>query len=172
MVNSDSCFLSTPLNITSYLKSGYAKLSPILTKTFALTCVKAVRDVVNRSQRLLVHFLGFAAFPKDPEIQLSGPLEVGKPVMVKCLVPDVYPSDRLEVDLFKGDHLLKTQMFLEAMEKKSLVTKTMEVTLTPDIEDTGKALICKAKLHTDSETKERETVEELQLYSKYFHDEL
>ncbi|XP_027251378.1 vascular cell adhesion protein 1 isoform X3 [Cricetulus griseus] len=105
------------------------------------------------------------SFPKDPEIQLSGPLEVGKPVMVKCLVPDVYPSDRLEVDLFKGDHLLKTQMFLEAMEKKSLVTKTMEVTLTPDIEDTGKALICKAKLHTDSETKERETVEELQLYT-------
>lgn len=105
------------------------------------------------------------SFPKDPEVQLSGHLEVGKPVMVKCLVPDVYPSDRLEVELFKGDHLLTTQMFLEAMEKKSLVTKSLEVTFTPSTEDIGKDLVCRARLYTDSETKERETVKKLQVYT-------
>ncbi|CAH6789132.1 Vcam1 [Phodopus roborovskii] len=104
------------------------------------------------------------SFPKDPEVQLSGPLEVGKPVMVKCLVPDVYPSDSLEVELFKGDHLLTTQMFLEAMEKKSLVTKSLEVTFTPGTDDIGKAFVCRARLHIDSVTKERETVEKLQVY--------
>ncbi|XP_059120969.1 vascular cell adhesion protein 1 [Peromyscus eremicus] len=101
---------------------------------------------------------------QDPEIQLSGPLEVGKPAMVKCLAPDVYPADRLEMDLLKGDRLLKTQVFVEEV-KKSLVTKSLEVTFTPVLEDTGKALVCRAKLHMDSEPTVRETVKELQVYT-------
>ncbi|XP_055484284.1 vascular cell adhesion protein 1 isoform X2 [Psammomys obesus] len=108
------------------------------------------------------------SFPKDPEIQLSGPLEVGKPATVKCLAPDVYPFDRLEMELLKGDHLMKTQEFLEDMEKKSLETKSLEVTFTPVIEDTGKVLVCRAKLHIDqidSVPKERETVKEVQVYT-------
>ncbi|XP_051021496.1 vascular cell adhesion protein 1 [Acomys russatus] len=108
------------------------------------------------------------SFPKDPEIQLSGPPEAGKPVMVKCLAPDVYPFDRLEMDIFKGDQLMKTQEFLEEMEKKSLETKSLEVTFTPVIEDIGKVLVCRAKLHieqTDSVPKERETVKELHVYT-------
>lgn len=116
--------------------------------------------------------LGFAAFPKDPEIQLSGPLEVGKPVMVKCLASDVYPSERLEMELFKGDQLLKTEMFAEVMEKKSLETKSLEVTFTPGLEDIEKALVCRAKLQMDSETQERQTINKLQVHSKYLHEEL
>ncbi|XP_042532565.1 vascular cell adhesion protein 1 [Dipodomys spectabilis] len=107
------------------------------------------------------------SFPKDPEIHLSGPLEVGKPITAQCVVPDVYPFDRLEVDLLKGDHLMKNQDFLEDMERKSLETKTLEVTFTPVIEDIGKALVCRAKLHIDemdSAPKERETTKELQVY--------
>lgn len=107
------------------------------------------------------------SFPKDPEIQLSGHPEVGKPVMVKCLAPDVYPFDRLEMDLFKGDHLIKTQEFTEDTEKKSLETKSLEATFTPDIGDIGKALVCRAKLHIehDSVPKERETIKELYVYT-------
>ncbi|XP_028745998.1 vascular cell adhesion protein 1 [Peromyscus leucopus] len=101
---------------------------------------------------------------QDLEIQLSGPLEVGKPAMVKCLAPDVYPADSLEMDLLKGDHLLKTQLFVEEV-KKSLVTKSLEVTFTPVIEDIGKALVCRAKLYMDSEPTTRETVKELQVYT-------
>lgn len=122
------------------------------------------------AESLFVRLLGFAAF-QDLEIQLSGPLEVGKPAMVKCLAPDVYPADSLEMDLLKGDHLLKTQLFVEEV-KKSLVTKSLEVTFTPVIEDIGKALVCRAKLYMDSETTTRETVKELQVYSEYLHDEL
>ncbi|XP_006830975.1 PREDICTED: vascular cell adhesion protein 1 isoform X3 [Chrysochloris asiatica] len=107
------------------------------------------------------------SFPNDPEIHLSGPLEVGKPVRVTCSVPDVYPYDRLEMTLMKDNHLLKNQEFLEDLDKKSLETKSLEVTFTPVIEDTGKALVCQAELHIDetvSVLTERKTTKELQVY--------
>ncbi|XP_075414937.1 vascular cell adhesion protein 1 [Tenrec ecaudatus] len=107
------------------------------------------------------------SFPKDPEIHLSGPLEVGKPVRVKCSVPDVYPFDRLEIDLLKDNQLVKNQEFLEDSERKSLETKSLEVTFTPVIEDIGKNLVCRAKLHideTDSVVTERETRKELHVH--------
>ncbi|XP_005388854.1 PREDICTED: vascular cell adhesion protein 1 [Chinchilla lanigera] len=110
------------------------------------------------------------SFPKDPEIHLSALLEVGKPVKVKCIVPDVYPFDRLEVELLKDDTVMKNQEFLEDMERKSLETKSLEVSFTPTIEDTGKSLVCRAKLHMDvsdseeSSPKERKTNKELQVY--------
>ncbi|XP_055001456.1 vascular cell adhesion protein 1 [Sorex araneus] len=108
------------------------------------------------------------SFPKDPEISLSGPLEIGQPVTVTCSVADVYPFDRLEMDLIKGNKLLKNQEFLEDMNSKSLETKSLEVTFTPNKEDIGKFLVCRAKLHMDeidSEPRERETTKKLQVYS-------
>lgn len=117
--------------------------------------------------------LTFAAFPKDPEIHLSGPLELKKPVTVTCLVPDVYPFDRLEINLLKGNDLLKSREFLEPMDRKSLETKSLEATFIPDKEDIGKALVCRAKLNIeeiDFEPKERETTKKLQVYSKYLCD--
>ncbi|XP_039725518.1 vascular cell adhesion protein 1 isoform X2 [Pteropus medius] len=107
------------------------------------------------------------SFPKDPEIYLSGPLEAGKPVTVTCLVPDVYPFDRLEMDLLKDNQNLKSQNFLEPTEKKSLETKSLEVTFIPTNEDTGKALVCRAKLLIDEieiQFEEKETTEKLQVY--------
>lgn len=110
----------------------------------------------------------FAAFPKDPEIHLSGPLEVGQLVTATCLVPDVYPFDRLEIALLKDNRLLKNQEFLEPMDRKSLETKSLEVTFTPTSGDIGKALVCRATLHidVDEELRERATTKELQVYSK------
>ncbi|XP_063480428.1 vascular cell adhesion protein 1 isoform X3 [Symphalangus syndactylus] len=107
------------------------------------------------------------SFPKDPEIHFSGPLEAGKPITVKCSVADVYPFDRLEIDLLKGDHLMKSQEFLEDADRKSLETKSLEVTFTPVIEDIGKVLVCRAKLRIeemDSVPTERQAVKELQVY--------
>ncbi|XP_059998429.1 vascular cell adhesion protein 1 [Lagenorhynchus albirostris] len=107
------------------------------------------------------------SFPKDPEIHLSGPLEVGKPVTVMCLVPDVYPFERLEIELLKGNHSVKTQNFLEISEMKSQETKSLEVTFTPIDEDIGKALVCQATLHIneiDSQPQVRETTKKLQVY--------
>ncbi|XP_019602618.2 vascular cell adhesion protein 1 isoform X2 [Rhinolophus sinicus] len=112
------------------------------------------------------------SFPKDPEIHLSGPLEVGKPITVKCLVPDVYPFDRLEIEMKKGNHHLETKEFVEPTETKSLETKSLEVTFTPTNEDTGKVLACQAKLHIyendgeppEKEPPKRETTKKLQVY--------
>ncbi|XP_022352845.1 vascular cell adhesion protein 1 isoform X3 [Enhydra lutris kenyoni] len=107
------------------------------------------------------------SFPKDPEIHLSGPLELGKPVTVTCMVPDVYPFDRLEVNLMKDNELLKNKEFLEPMERKSLETKSLAATFIPTNEDIGKALVCQAKLNIDEfdfEPKERETTKKLQVY--------
>ncbi|VCX10659.1 unnamed protein product [Gulo gulo] len=107
------------------------------------------------------------SFPKDPEIHLSGPLELGKPVTVTCLVPDVYPFDRLEVNLMKDNEFLKNKEFLEPMERKSLETKSLAATFIPTNEDIGKALVCQAKLNIDEfdfEPKERETTKKLQVY--------
>nr|XP_026235470.1 vascular cell adhesion protein 1 [Urocitellus parryii] len=107
------------------------------------------------------------SFPKDPEIHFSGLLEVGKQVTVKCLIPDVYPFDRLEMDLWKDDHLMKNQEFLEDMDRKSLETKSLEVTFIPVMEDTGKALVCRAQLNiyeTESVPPKRNTTKELQVY--------
>ncbi|KAM9242098.1 vascular cell adhesion protein 1 isoform 1-T1 [Dugong dugon] len=107
------------------------------------------------------------SFPKDPEIQLSGSLEVGKPVTVICLVPDVYPFDRLEIDLLKDDQVMKSQIFLEDMDKKSTETKSLEVTFIPVIKDIGKTLFCRAELHIagiDPELAERRTTKVLQVY--------
>ncbi|XP_057599839.1 vascular cell adhesion protein 1 [Hippopotamus amphibius kiboko] len=107
------------------------------------------------------------SFPKDPEIRLSGPPEIGKPVTVTCLVPDVYPPERLEIKLLKGNTSLKKQEFLEPSEIKAKETKHLEVTLTPVDEDIGKALVCQATLQinaVDSESRVRETTEKLQVY--------
>ncbi|XP_065728196.1 vascular cell adhesion protein 1 isoform X4 [Phocoena phocoena] len=107
------------------------------------------------------------SFPKDPEIHLSGPLEVGKPVTVTCLVPDVYPYERLEIELLKGNRSVKTQDFLEVSEMKSQETKSVEVTFTPIDEDIGKALVCQATLHIneiDSQPQVRKTTKKLQVY--------
>ncbi|XP_004471735.2 vascular cell adhesion protein 1 isoform X2 [Dasypus novemcinctus] len=106
------------------------------------------------------------SFSKDPEIHFSAPLEIGKPVTVTCLVPDVYPYDRLELDLLKGNHLMKNQEFLEDMDRKSLETKSLEVTFTPVSEDIGKSLVCRAQLHIeeiDAKLKERETTKTVQV---------
>nr|KAF6414753.1 vascular cell adhesion molecule 1 [Molossus molossus] len=106
------------------------------------------------------------SFPTDPEIHLSGLLEVGQPVTATCLVPDVYPFDRLEIALLKDNRLLKNQEFLEPMEGKSLQTKSLEVTFTPTRGDIGKALVCRAALHVevDEELRERAARKELEVY--------
>uniref|UniRef100_A0A8C6BMH9 Ig-like domain-containing protein n=1 Tax=Monodon monoceros TaxID=40151 RepID=A0A8C6BMH9_MONMO len=107
------------------------------------------------------------SFPKDPEIHVSGSLEVGKPVTVTCLVPAVYPFEKLEIELLKGNRSVKTQNFLEPSEMKYQETKSLEVTFTPVYEDIGKALVCQATVHIneiDSQPQVRGTTKKLQVY--------
>ncbi|XP_066209011.1 vascular cell adhesion protein 1 [Saccopteryx leptura] len=132
--------------------------------SYLCTATCRSEKVEKAEKRIEVHIY---SFPRDPEIRFSGLLEVGKPVTATCSVPDIYPAERLEVDLLKGQQLLKNQDFPDPMEKKSLETKSVEVTFTPTREDIGKALVCRAQLHDEeinAELRQRETTEHLQVY--------
>lgn len=115
-------------------------------------------------------YLISAAFPKDPEIEMSGLLVHGRPVIVNCTVPDVYPFNHLEIELLKGETTLMNKSFGEEMSIKSLETKSLEMTFIPTTEDTGKDLVCRAKLHSgelESEPKQRQSTQTLYVNGKY-----
>lgn len=110
-----------------------------------------------------------AAFPRDPEIEVSGGLVDGEPATVRCKVPDVYPLDRLQIQLLKGERLLESKNFLEALEKDSLETGSVETTFIPTAADTGKALVCQAELQMEEmefEPKQRQSTQTLRVQSK------
>ncbi|XP_072500241.1 vascular cell adhesion protein 1 isoform X2 [Notamacropus eugenii] len=107
------------------------------------------------------------SFPRDPEIEMSGPLILGKPVTVTCKVPKVYPSERLEIELWKegSHHLVEPYDIVEDAEG-NLETKGVKMIFTPTMEDMGKSLTCEAKLPIDEmefEPKERRTTQILQV---------
>lgn len=92
---------------------------------------------------------------------------------VTCKVPSVYPFDRLEIELLKGETVLKNKEFLEELDRKSLETKSLEMTFIPTMEDTGKVLVCQAKLHIDEmefEPKQRQSTQRLFVNGKYICD--
>ena len=115
----------------------------------------------------------FAAFPSDPEIEMSGPLVSGNPVTVSCKVPNVYPFDRLEIELFKGESIMMNKVFSKDVRKKALETKSLEKTFTPTAEDTGNVLVCLARLPIDEmefEPKQRQSTQILYVNGKYMCD--
>lgn len=104
---------------------------------------------------------------------MSGLLVSGNPVTVSCEVPNVYPSDGLEIELFKGESLIESKTFLEDMDKKSLETKSLEMTFIPTTEDTGKVLVCLAQLHIgemEFEPKQRQSTQALYVNGTYMCD--
>uniref|UniRef100_A0A4X2JVG6 Vascular cell adhesion molecule 1 n=1 Tax=Vombatus ursinus TaxID=29139 RepID=A0A4X2JVG6_VOMUR len=108
------------------------------------------------------------SFPRDPEIEMSGPLIVGKPVTVTCKVPKVYPSERLEMTFWKegSHHPVELLDIVENAEGNNLETKGLKMIFTPTMEDMGKSLTCEAKLPIDEmdfEPKERKTTQILQV---------
>ncbi|OWK04764.1 VCAM1, partial [Cervus elaphus hippelaphus] len=100
----------------------------------------------------------------DPEIEMSGPLVSGNPVTVSCKVPNVYPFDRLEIELFKGESIMMNKIFSKDVSKKALETKSLEKTFIPTTEDTGNVLVCLARLSIDEmefEPKQRQSTQTL-----------
>uniref|UniRef100_A0A8C6BSV9 Ig-like domain-containing protein n=1 Tax=Monodon monoceros TaxID=40151 RepID=A0A8C6BSV9_MONMO len=104
------------------------------------------------------------SFPRDPEIEMSGLLVSGNLVTVSWKVPDVYPFDWLEIELLKGESIMKNKIFLADVSKKSLETKRLEMIFIPTTEDTGKVLVCPTKLPIDEmelEPKQRQSTQVL-----------
>ncbi|KFV18051.1 Vascular cell adhesion protein 1, partial [Tauraco erythrolophus] len=103
------------------------------------------------------------SFPSDPIIEISPSLVAGEPVTVICKIPDVYPSDHLEVFLKKEEHILHEANFYEDASTNT-ETKTVTYSFKPTAEDIGKKITCVAKLpiaNMNFEPKERVTSQKL-----------
>ncbi|XP_050757219.1 vascular cell adhesion protein 1 [Gymnogyps californianus] len=97
------------------------------------------------------------SFHSDPIIEISPSLIAGEPVTVICKIPDVYPSDRLEVLLKIEEHILHEENFYED-DSTNTETKTVAYSFDPMAEDIGKEITCVARLpiaNMDFEPKER-----------------
>ncbi|XP_030134524.4 vascular cell adhesion protein 1 isoform X2 [Taeniopygia guttata] len=103
------------------------------------------------------------SFPSDPIIEISPSLVAGEPATVICKIPDVYPSDHLEVLLKKDEHVLHEKYFLED-DSTNTETKIVTYTFHPMAEDAGKEITCVARLpiaDMDFEPKERTSSQKL-----------
>ncbi|XP_063263683.1 vascular cell adhesion protein 1 isoform X2 [Prinia subflava] len=103
------------------------------------------------------------SFPSDPIIEISPSLVAGEPATVICKIPDVYPSDHLEVLLKKDEHVLHEKDFFED-DSTNTETKIVTYTFYPTAEDIGKEITCLARLavaEMDFEPKERTSSQKL-----------
>ncbi|XP_039929497.1 vascular cell adhesion protein 1 isoform X2 [Hirundo rustica] len=103
------------------------------------------------------------SFPSDPIIEISPSLVAGEPATVICKIPDVYPSDHLEVLLKKDAHVLHKKDFVED-DSTNTETKIVTYTFHPTAEDIGKEITCVATLliaDMDFEPKERTSSQKL-----------
>ncbi|KFQ11395.1 VCAM1 protein, partial [Haliaeetus albicilla] len=103
------------------------------------------------------------SFPSNPIIEIRPSLVAGEPVTVICKIPDVYPSDHLEVLIKKEGYILHEENFYED-DSTNTETKTVTYSFNPTPEDIGKEITCVAKLpiaYMDFEPKERVTSQKL-----------
>ncbi|NXI81780.1 VCAM1 protein, partial [Rhipidura dahli] len=106
------------------------------------------------------------SFPSDPIIEIRPSLVDGEPATVICQIPDVYPSNGLEVLLKKDEYVLHEKNFFED-DSTNTETKTVTYPFHPMAEDIGKEITCVARLiipDTDFEPKERTSSQKLNAY--------
>ncbi|KAJ6658381.1 hypothetical protein lerEdw1_020085 [Lerista edwardsae] len=106
------------------------------------------------------------SFLDNPVIEVISPLILGKQAEVTCSVPNVYPSDRLEVSLKIGEKLIGESEFFDEPVTQSLQTKSLRAFFTPTKGDIGKDITCIAELPIDDmefEPKKRQTTHRLNI---------
>ncbi|CAM5161744.1 unnamed protein product [Natator depressus] len=104
------------------------------------------------------------SFPSAPVIEISTPLNVGEKASATCMVPKVYPSERLKLQLEKDGSVLDMKEFYEEVSTKTTETKSLTLTFIPTFEDIGKEITCVAELEIDEmefEPKKRQTSQRL-----------
>ncbi|XP_027507418.1 vascular cell adhesion protein 1 isoform X1 [Corapipo altera] len=103
------------------------------------------------------------SFPSDPIIEISPSSVAGETVTVICKIPDVYPSEHLELILKKEEHVLHEKNFY-GDDSTNTETKTVTYSFIPMAEDIGKEITCVAKLpvpYMDFKPKERVSSQKL-----------
>ncbi|XP_017937255.1 vascular cell adhesion protein 1 isoform X2 [Manacus vitellinus] len=103
------------------------------------------------------------SFPSDPVIEISPSSVAGGTVTVICKIPDVYPSEHLELILMKEEHVLHEKHFY-GDDSTNTETKTVTYSFIPMAEDIGKEITCVAKLpvpYMDFKPKERVSSQKL-----------
>ncbi|XP_037763751.1 vascular cell adhesion protein 1 isoform X2 [Chelonia mydas] len=104
------------------------------------------------------------SFPSAPVIEISTPLNVGEKASATCMIPKVYPSERLKLQLEKDGSVLDMKEFYEEVSTKTTETKSLTLTFIPTFEDIGKEITCVAELEIDEmefEPKKRQTSQRL-----------
>ncbi|KFO78133.1 Vascular cell adhesion protein 1, partial [Cuculus canorus] len=145
-------------NCGTYSTLTMNPVSVVNSHEYLCTVFCGVKDKKEKSTKVELY-----SFPSDPVIEISPSLVAGEPVTVTCKIPDVYPSDHLEVLLKKEEHVLHTENFYQD-DITNTETKTVTFSFNPTAEDIGKEITCVAKLpiaNMDFEPKERVTSQKL-----------
>ncbi|NXR21436.1 VCAM1 protein, partial [Cinclus mexicanus] len=155
--------MDSPLGgkVSSYRTHSTLTMNPVsIVNSHSYLCTVMCDDREKKEKSVKVELY---SFPSDPVIEISPSLVAGEPATVTCKIPDVYPSDHLEVVLKKGEHVLREEGFLEG-DSTNTETKTVTHTFLPTAEDIGKEITCVARLpiaDTDFEPKERTSSQKL-----------
>nr|XP_033772787.1 vascular cell adhesion protein 1 [Geotrypetes seraphini] len=111
-------------------------------------CTAMCTDFPSEQKRITIEIY---SFPSDPIITTSSVLVAGTDSLITCTVPDVFPSDLLEVQLVKDGQILGE---LPYDSERSRKTKNLSIEFIPIPEDDGKEFICLARLSFDDAKKE------------------
>ncbi|XP_030062928.1 vascular cell adhesion protein 1 [Microcaecilia unicolor] len=111
-------------------------------------CTAMCTGFPSKQKRITIEIY---SFPSDPVITTSAALVAGTASLITCTVPDVFPSDLLEVQLMKDGQILE---LLPYDSDRNLKNKSLTIEFNPTPEDNGKEFICLAKLSFDDQKKE------------------
>ncbi|XP_051481268.1 vascular cell adhesion protein 1 isoform X2 [Apus apus] len=158
--------MDNPLGGTVYNHRTYSTLtmnpvSIVNSHDYLCTVFCGEKDKKEKSIKVELY-----SFPSDPVIEISPSVIAGEPITVICKIPDVYPSNVLEVVLKKEENTLYEKDFYED-DSTDIESKTVTYSFSPTAEDIGKEITCVAKLpiaNTDFEPKERVTSQKLNAY--------
>ncbi|KAJ8395468.1 hypothetical protein AAFF_G00032020 [Aldrovandia affinis] len=94
------------------------------------------------------------SFPRAPVVSGNEHMQAGEAGALTCVVSDVYPSEYLEIDWLQGETVLHTE---EGKTDVSAVSSTYK--RTPQPEDNGKEITCRARHGFEGMPEEQKTKE-------------
>ncbi|XP_062868889.1 vascular cell adhesion protein 1b [Trichomycterus rosablanca] len=116
-----------------------------------IKCMAKCKDVATQASVAVRVY----SFPKDPVITGHDQLVPGQENTLTCKVSDIYPAEYMEVNWLRGDKVVETKEGKPDMESIQ-----SDYTFTPQSDDDGQQITCRASLALSglaSEKSSRET---------------